>query len=458
VKIVNGFILFCGVAFASHLIQAQAQTPGVFYVSSFTASGTHTDYDMARQAADAYAQANPWTGSVLFLKAAVNQTCDALPLPSLGTSGGMRGTTSIIGYGSGVSTIVKSASCGPTAATLSHADSPAGQLSSGMFQGFTVDANHIDLAACEMYGMSLSTFIDVACGNAVAGADHELEFGNRDPNSVGWMDNIYIYGLKTFDSVVGGKGAVLMPVWTGNALTSVKVSNRGTQKYTVNFTRAQIVGPDLYSCSSIPTLVPILDAGLLISGARITSSGNCTSTAHLYVLIQDGTPVTYGMKFSNMADSHVWNLQPSSTTTYGEGWLLGSNNNLIYNEHPSSNQLVQITDNANGNKHINPVFNSPGEYGAAIYSQNGTFQNAVFRWDSNSYVGASGYYLGNDPRVYQDWAVQNSTCGSVTANFVPITNDRGPITGGNPLPPGVKPQNIQTCDGTNAIQWAIINP
>ena len=456
-KIVTIVTLLFGIASARPILQAQTNTPGVFYVNSFNASGTHTDYDMARQGADAYAQANPWTGSVLVLKPTVNQTCDAVPLPSLGTSGGRLGTTSIIGYGSKTSSIVKSASCAPSSATLSHADSPAGQLSSGIYQSFTVDSNHIDLAACEMYGMSQTTFIDVACGNAAAGADHELEFGNRDANSVGWMDNIYIYGLTTFDSIVGGKGAVLSPVFTAGALTSVTVLNKGAQKYTATFARAQIVGPDLYTCSSIPTLLPTLDANSFINGAKITSAGNCTSTAHLYVLIQDGTPVTYGMKFSNMADSQVWNLQASSTTTYGEGWLMGSNNNLIYNEHPTSNQLVQITDNGNGNKHINPVFTSPGAYGAAIYSQNGTIQNAVFRWDSSSYVGASGYYLGNDPRVYQDWAIQNSTCGSNTTNFIAVTTVQGPVNGGNPLPPGVKPQNIHLCDGSNTIDWPVIN-
>jgi len=307
-----------------------------------------------------------------------------------------------------------------------------------------------------MYGMSLTTFTDVSCGNAVAGADHELEFGNRDANFVGWMDNIFIYGLKTFDSVVGGKGAVLTPVWSTNSLSAIQLTSKGTQKYTATYTRAQIVGPDLYTCTSVPTLVPTFDASSFVSGAKITNAGTCTSTLHLYVLIQDGTPVTYGMKFSGMADSHVWNLQASSTTTYGEGWLSGSTNNLIYNEHPSSNQLIQITDNGNGNRHINTVFDSPGGYGAAIYSQNGTFQDAVFTWNSTSYVGASGYYLGNDPRVYQDWAIKNSTCGSTVANFIPITTNQGPVTGGNPLPPGVKPQNIHFCDGTSTVDWAVI--
>jgi AAA domain len=70
---------------------ANRQTPGVFYVSSYYPQGTHTDYDMARQTADAYAAAHPWTGSVLVLNPTTNQTCDAVPLPSLGTDTGKMG-------------------------------------------------------------------------------------------------------------------------------------------------------------------------------------------------------------------------------------------------------------------------------------------------------------------------------------------------------------------------------
>jgi hypothetical protein len=82
----------------------------------------------------------------------------------------------------------------------------------------------------------------------------------------------------------------------------------------------------------------------------------------------------------------------------------------------------------------------------------------VFKWNGNSYIGASGYYLGNDPRVYQDWAIQNSNCSNSTSNYVPIVTRAGLISSSNPLPNGVKPQNIEVCDGTNQIDWAVINP
>lgn len=231
--------------------------PGVFYVSDYSANGTHTDYDMARQAADAYAQTQYSAGSVLVLKPGVNGTCDAVGLPSNGTSA----TTSIIGSGSAVSTLQKSTGCPATPATLRHADSPNGALSRGWYQGFTVDASHIDAAGCELYGMSLTTFIDVACGNAKAGADHELEFGNRDANLVGWMDNIYIYGLNTFDSAPTGKGGILLPVWQNNQLVGVTVSNAGTAPYSSNV-RAQLVGPGLTNCTTVPALTPLLNAQL----------------------------------------------------------------------------------------------------------------------------------------------------------------------------------------------------
>jgi hypothetical protein len=452
ILVLSLLIGFLGVA---PLLGSTPPQPGVFYVATYSASGTHTDYDMAREAADAYAFANSWTGSVLVLKPTANMTCDAVPLPSLG----MSSTTSIIGAGSGVSSIVKSADCAASAATLRHEDSPNGELSRAWYQGFTVDANHVDLAACEIYGMSITTFLDVACGNAVAGADHELEFGNRDPNSVGWMDNIYIYDLKTFDSVIGGSGAVLTPVWASGALRAVIVSNGGTTPYNAQYARAQLTGADISTCSDLPTLTLTLNSRSYIDGATITNGGACQSTAHLYILVQDGTPVTYGMKFSNMADSHVWGLQAANSSTYGEGWLNGSADNSIYNEQPDANQLIQITDNANGNRHINPLFINPGGYAAAIYSQNGTFQNALLAWDGNSYIASSGYFIGNDPRVFHDWMIQNSYCGSISSdNFIPTTTRDGVLSADNPLPPGVKPQNIEACDGTKTVHWAVGGP
>ncbi len=443
-------LLLAGATAASPALLGSTTPPGVFYVSAYSANGNHTDYDMARQAADAFAAGAYSPGSVLVLKSGVNTTCDAVPLPSLGSAS----TTSIIGWGSAVSSIVKDPNCPGSAATLQHKDSPNGALSRGLYQGFTVDASHHDLAACEMYGMSLTTFLDVACGDAVANADHVLEFGNRDANSVGWMDNIYAYDLKTFDSVVGGLGAVLKPVWGGSVLTGVTVVSGGSRGYTSQYVRAQIIGSDLVTCSVVPQLTPTRDAHALINGATITNAGSCQSTAHLFILIQDGTPATYGMKFTNIADSHFWDLRATSATTYGEGWLAGSHNNSIYNEQPSAGQLIQITDTANGNRHVNPVFTDPGEYGAAIYSQNGTFQNATFKWDTGAYIGSSGYYAGNDPRVFQDWMIQNSHCSNTSGQFVAVTTRAGLLSNTNPVPGGLRLQSIQTCDGSNATQWA----
>jgi hypothetical protein len=444
----------------------QLNVDGVFFVANYISNGTHTDYDMARQAADAYAAANPWTGSLLVLKPTANQTCDAVPLPSLGTDGGKWGTTSIFGFGSGLSSIAKRTGCPQSVATFSHPDSPRGQLSRGWYQGFTVDANHIDSAACEIYGMSLTTFFDITCGNAMPGADHELDFGNRDANFVGWMDNVYIYNLRTFDTVGVGKGAILTPVWTGGALAGVTVTNPGTKKYTQQYTRAQIIGPDLATCSSVPTLTPIVSNIAsttfqnlptvnygYITDAAVMNPGNCTSTTNLYILIQDGVPVTYGMKFSNMADSHAWNLEAIGSTVYGEAWLRGSDNNSIFGEHPFANQTIQIAEYANGNKHINVFFDSPGAYGAGIYSQNGTFQNPTFSWDGGSYPGSSGYYFGVDQSIYKNWMISNSQCSSSTSNFVSITTTLGPLATTLPPPSGIKLRDIEACDGTTMLNW-----
>ena len=437
------------------LLGSTPTQPGVYSVITYSASGTHTDYDMARQAADAYAVANPWTGSILVLKSTANFTCDAVPLPSLGLSS----TTSIIGDGSGTSRIVKSAGCPASAATLRHDDSPNGALSRGWYQGFTVDANHVDSAACEFYGMFLTTFIDVACGNALANADHELEFGDVTANNVGWMDNIYIYDLETFDSVTPGAGAVLTPVWASGTLSKVTVSSGGTSPYTSLYARAQLTGADISTCSTVPAMTLTLTSSGYISGAIVTNPGSCGRTALIYILVQDGTPVTYGMKFSNMADSHAWGLQAANSATYGEAWFTGSSDNSIYNEHPSSNQLIQISDTGNGNKHIRPVFANPGGYAAGIYSQNGTIQNALISWNNSTYVAAAGYFIGNDPRVFQDWMIQNSQCATVSSsNFVPLTTRSGLLSANNPLPAGVKPQNIESCDGTNSMHWIVTGP
>jgi hypothetical protein len=286
-----------------------------------------------------------------------------------------------------------------------------------------------------------------------------LEFGNQDANNFGWMDNIYIYDLETFDSVVAGAGAVLKPVWASGTLSKVTVSSGGTSPYTSLYARAQLTGADISTCSSVPTMTLTLASSGYINGAIVTNPGSCGSTTHIYILVQDGTPVTYGMKFSNMADSHVWGLQAKNSSTYGEAWFTGSSDNSIYDEHPSSNQLIQISDTGNGNKHISPLFANPGGYAAAIYSQNGTFQNALITWDSGAYVAASGYFIGNDPRVFQDWMIQNSHCGLINSpNFVPLATRAGLLSANNPLPAGVTPQNIESCDGTNSVHWAVTQP
>jgi len=407
---------------------------------------------MARQAADAYTTTPYVKGSVLILKSGVNDTCDAVPLPTLANNV----TTSLLGSGSKISSIVKKQGCPPTKATLSHNDPSNGALSHGVYEGFTVDANHIDAAACEFYGMSLTTVMDVACGNAVAGSDHELEFGNRDANSTGWMDNIYIYSLKTFDSVQAGSGAALAPVWFLGSMNAVTLANPGTLPYTSQYVRAQVYGPDTATCSRLPTLVPTLDSDHHVSGAVITDRGSCASTNHIYILVQDGTPITYSMKFTNMADSHAWTLAATNAATYGVGWLDGSNNNSIYNELAGGNQVIAITDNGNGNRHVNPVISDPLGYAVGIYSQNGTFANVALTWTaSNGFLAASGYYLGNDHRVYHDWAIDGSKCiGNASADFVPIVTENGLFSAAHPLPAGVKPQNIEDCDGTGSMAWA----
>jgi hypothetical protein len=445
-----------------------ATQPGVamFYVSSYNWVGTHTDYDMARQAADAYLAAHPQTSTYVVLSPLVTQTCDAVPLPTVPTGSGTFSTVSIIGYGSNVSTLVRRVGCTPRVATLSHPDSPGGLVSNALYQGFTVSANHIDSAACGFYAMSSSTFFDLACGNAAPGADHEIEFGNSDPNNIGRVYGASIYNLKSFDIVGVGKGANLAPVWSGGTLSGVTVVNGGTKKYTQQYISATVVGPDLSTCTSVPTLVPIVSSVVTsnfsnlppitsgyVTGAMITNPGSCSSTAKLYILIQDGVNARYGMKFTNMASSHVWNLEPTGASTYGEAWLSASANNTIIGEHPYTNQTIQIAEYANSNKHTNAFFDSPGEFGAAIYSQYGSFINSIFSWDSASYTGSAGYYLGAAPGSYQNWAIKNSQCSNSSANFITITTTQGALPSTDPPPSGVTFNDLERCDGTHAVDW-----
>jgi hypothetical protein len=439
----------------------------IFYVSSYSWNGTHTDYDMARQAADAYVLANPQTPTYLVLNPIQTQTCDAVPLPSIASTAGKSATVSIIGWGSGISSLLKRPGCAPSTATLSHRDAPSGTLTTGWYQGFTVDANHIDKAACEMYGMSGATFFDIACGDAAPGADHELEFGNLDPGSAGLMYNINVFNLRTFDTVGVGKAAIITPVWANGKLTSATVVSGGTKFYTQQYTRAQVVGPDLSTCTTIPTLAPTVSnqssttfsnlptVGYgYVTGATITNAGSCTSTTHLYVLIQDGVTVTYGMKFSNLTSSHLWDLESTGSNMYGEAWLAGSGNNTIIGEHPFTNQTIQIAEYADGNQHTNTFFDSPGEYGALISSHSGSFINPMFSWDSTSYLAASGYYFSTNPPAYQNWIIQNSQCTNSTANFISITTAAGPISGSGTAPSGVNLSDIETCDATLSLNWA----
>jgi hypothetical protein len=201
----------------------------------------------------------------------------------------------------------------------------------------------------------------------------------------------------------------------------------------------------------------MLNANKKISGAMVNSAGSCASTTHLYIVVQDGTPVTYGMKFSNMADSHAWQLQALGETTYGIAWMMGSNNNSIANEAPNSGELYGMYDNANGNRHLTPVFKNPAGYAAVIWSQNGTVQSPLLTWGNSTYQAASGYLLGNDRHVYHDWVINDSTCGSTSsANFLPIVTQRGVLSSSNGVPAGARPQNIEACDGTDAIHWQVI--
>jgi hypothetical protein len=461
--VAQGALPWGGPALSVPLLATQ---PGVamFYVSSYTWVGVHTDYDMARQAADAYLTENPETPTYLVLGPAQTQTCDDVPLPSVSLGNGTSSTVSIIGYGSRVSNIIKRVGCAASSATLRVSESANGPVINAWYQGFTVSANHIDGAACGFYGLANSTLLDVACGNAVPGADHELEVGNLDANSMGEVRNISIMNLKAFDNVGGGKGAILTPQWSAGRLAAVVLGSGGAKMYSQQYTRAQLVGPGLSSCSIVPTLTPVMSSlGAVnypslptvhygyVTGATITNPGNCSNTGQLYILIQDGVPVLYGMKFSYMVMSHVWNLESTASSYYGEAWLRDSVKNLIIGEHTYTNQTIQIREYGALNNHVNAYFDGPGEYGAVIDGKTGSFSNSIFSWDSATYPLAVGYYLGVG--FYQAWTISNSQCTNSTVNFTSIETAQGPLLAPASAPSGVSLKDIERCDGSNSVDW-----
>jgi len=435
----------------------------LFYVADYSWSGAHTDYDMARRAADAYLAAHPTTPTYLVLGPEAYQTCDDVGLPVVPTGTGTAATVSIIGYGSNVSSLMKRAGCGTTTATLNLRDAASVYVQNALFQGFTVSASHLDAAACGFYGLENSTVFDLACSNAAPRSDHEVEFGNLD--ATGKDYGLAIYNLKAYDSVGVGKGALLTPTWSGTALTGVSVVSGGTKKYTQQYTRGQIIGPGIASCSSIPILslgvtntqqgkfdnLPTVNYGYVVGGT-VTSGGNCTDTSDLYVLVQDGVPVSYGMKFTNLQMSHVWNLESTASAMYGEGWMPDSGSNTIIGEHTYTNQTVQILEEAIGNKHTNAFFDGPGAYGAAIYGRSGSFLNPVFGWDSQTYVGSTGYLFAANQNTYSGWTVSNSQCTSSSPSFVSVVDTAGIVRSSDTLP-GISLQDIEACDGTNSIDW-----
>jgi hypothetical protein len=336
-----------------------------------------------------------------------------------------------------------------------------------LYQGFEANANHIDSAACGFYGISQSTILDVACANAKPGADHEVELGNLALGSIGRVSDVAIYNLKAFDNVGTGRGAILTPLWTAGRLTGVSIVNGGAAHYTQQYTRARLVGPDLSSCTTVPTLAPIVsnlgnvNFGYVptinygyVTGATVTNAGSCSSTSRLYILIQDGVPVMYGMKFSNIVKSHIWNLETTSSSTYGEAWLPKSGNNTIIGEHTYTNQTIQIAEYATGNSHLNAYFDGPGEYGAAIYGPSGGFANSIFSWNSAAYLGSSGYYFGAAAGNYRSWTIQNSQCTNSSAGFISITTAQGSLLATDPPPSGVTFNDVERCDGTNLVDWA----
>lgn len=441
---------------------------GTFYVAAYQASGTHTQYDMARQAADAYAIANTNTGSLLILLPGLNRTCDAAPLPN---PAGSWATTSIIGYGSAVSIIQKQTNCGTSAATFSHPASITGLLSRGWYQGFEIDAAHIDTAACNTYGYALTTFIDVTCANA-QGTDHEWEFGSTAANNTGWMDNIYGYNIRVLDNVGGGKGAIVGLTWTGTTLTAGTITNPGTKNYTQSYIKGTLIGPGLASCTTVPTLtIQVSDVSSTTfpnlpptiygvpNGVTITNGGNCTNTSQLYVLVQDEytTGVTSGFKFTNMADSAMYDVEALGTYTNGEFISNITSNNGWINEHPFTNDTYEIVDQGSANKHVNTEFDSPGYYAAVLDGQEGSFVNPSISWDGNAYLGSSGYWARHattDIHQITGWTIVNSMCtegsdANTNPYFNIVTAANGlPISPTNLMPTGLTLNNVQICDGS----------
>lgn len=456
---------------ANGAIQAPAfigNINSIFYVAAYAASGTHTQYDMARQAADAFANANTNIGSVLILLPGLNKTCDAVPLPNPVNSWA---TTSMIGAGSGTSIIQKQPSCGVSAATMAHPASISGLLSRGWYQGFEVDAAHIDTAACNTYGYSLTTYIDVTCANAV-GPDHEWEFGSTAANNTGWMDNIYGYNLRVLDNVGGGKGAIIGLTWTGNVLTGGTIVSGGQKNYTQQYIKATLIGPGLASCTTVPTLtiqvsnvstvtfpnLPTTSYGVP-NGVTITNGGNCTDTADLHVLVQDEytTGVTSGFKFTNMADSVMYDVEALGTYTNGELITDITSNNSWVGEHPFTNDTYEIVDQGSANKHINTEFDSPGYYAAVLDGQEGSFVNPSISWDGNAYLGSSGYWARHattDINQITGWTIVNSMCtegsdANTNPYFNIVTTANGlPISPTNLMPTGLTLNNVQICDGS----------
>ncbi len=428
---------------------------GVFYYSNFAPSGAHTQYDMARQTADAYALANPATGSVLILPSGIIQTCDAVPLP---VSSSNYGTTSIVGQGVNQTTIQKKTGCTATASTFGHPDA-TGPLSRGYYFGFTVDANHIDTAACETYGMQLTTFNQIACGNAALGGDHEWEMGNNDASNVGWMDNIYGYQLQTFDTIGVGKGAILTPVWSGTALSSLTVTNAGTKGYS-QFVHATLIGPGAAQCTTLPTLTPTINVtsnvnypnvGVvnygLINGSTVTLAGNCSAgaqSAGIYVLIQDGNMPTYGFKASNNADSQYHDIESTGSQQYAIYWSSHSSLNTMFGEHPYTNATNLIYDSGSSNVHFGPELDGIGQYGFVIPATTGSIVAPRFLWDSTtSYIGGTLFNFPNSGPAYSGYTVTNSYCTGTTPNLAVATFSSGTI------PAGIHMNNVSACDGTS---------
>jgi hypothetical protein len=439
----------------------------LFYVANYTLKAGHTDYDLARADADAYLVAHPTTPTYVILNPYESQTCDDVPLPVVPTGTGTAATVSIIGYGSGLSLLQKKVGCGSAATTLALNDiAGAGLVHNAWFQGFTADANHIDTTACSFSGMSGGTFFDIACGNALPNADHEIQFGNPNATVAGVDTLLTLYNIKAFDNVGSGKGALLTPLWSGTSLAGATVVSGGSKEYTGQYARATIIGSGLSSCSSVPTLTPTVAhtsssafANLptttygYVTGVTVTNPGHCTDTADLYILIQDGVPVVSGMKFSNMTLSHAWNLETTASAQYGEWWISPSGNNTIIGEHIWTNQTIDIAEFAAADKHINAYFDGPGQFGAAISGHPGSFVNTIFSWDSTTYLGSAGYTFLGAASATAGWSIQNSQCTNSIAHFVPITTPSGPLAATAAPPSGVTLNDIETCDGSLVVDW-----